>query len=355
MNKRERYVTAEEMNEILSTIEQFTNICYGEWREYEDKSLATHSFIEDGLTTFKVTTKWYLRGNRLSPCTYILKKDGMVKTIIKGSDAYATLQKYYKCPDYRTINDPDIDIPINERGSFAYSAKPILGYNPKYNGKEIYLYEYDLNSAYPDQMLKEIPDTSKYHLFDIVKEGQVGFMFDYQLTLVDRPGLYADIIFDLMDSPFKRFVNVWYNKKKYAKNKEEKENAKQHLNFSIGYTQRTNPFIRGYIIHKCNQRIASLIDENTALWNTDAIYSTVPRPELELGNEIGQWKLDEGLFRLKKLEYQKVGEIPHYRGIPQKWFSIDFNLIEDDLPTHGNIYKFNKDLFRIEEIEYAIH
>lgn len=346
MNKKIKNVTADEMNAVLETIEKYTNIYYGEWKRYKNMSLATHSFIEDGMVCFKVTTKY----PDLIPCTYILNKDCTSNSLTKGADRYRTLQRYYKVPDFRKNTDPELDLPKTRKNSFAFASKALVGFNPKYNGKEIYLYEYDLNSAYSDQMIKMIPDTTKYILYDIVKEGQVGFMFDYELTMIDEPGLYADIIFDLMESPFKKFVDVWFKKKKEAKTEQEKNLAKEQLNFPIGYMQRTNPFIRGYIIQKCNKRISKLIDENTALWNTDAIYSTVPRPELELGTGLGQWKLEEGMFRLKNLEYQKVGELPHYRGIPRKWFSVDFNLLTDELPTQGNIYRFNKETFRIEEI-----
>lgn len=351
MNKRIQHVDFTTINKILDEVKQYTKIRYEEWKKFDDDSLASSSFIEDKQIRFEITTKWYEN----KPCTYIFTKNNEddIELLIstKGSDAYRTLRRYYKVPDFRNT-EMDMYIPRDEWGKYIFSAQPLLGYNKKYNMKETYLYEYDINSAYSDQMLKPCPNTSCYTLFDIVRENQVGFMFDKELTLVDQPGLYADIVFDLMESPFTRFVDTWYGRKKKAKNMVKKKKAKEMLNFSIGYMQRTNPFLRAFIIHNCNKRIQSLLDDNVALWNTDAIYSTVRRPELELGNDLGQWKIEEGLFRIRELEYQKVGEAPHFRGVPRSWFPPNFNLLTDKLPTSGNIYKFNIDKFRIEEMDY---
>mgnify|MGYP003288864496 CR=1 FL=1 len=41
------------------------------------------------------------------------------------------------------------------------------------------------------------------------------------------------------------------------------------------YLQKTNPFWRSIIIHRCNRYVQSLIDENTIYSNTDCIVSAV--------------------------------------------------------------------------------
>ena len=87
------------------------------------------------------------------------------------------------------------------------------------------------------------------------------------------------------------------------------------------------------------------------MWNTDAIYTTEPIEELEIGTEIGQWKLEyEGMFRQKQTSYQKVDkEEVTYRGVSKCLFKKSFNLLTDKLPAHNFKYYFDSKSCRFEE------
>lgn len=358
MRKRKQYVeTLEEFNEILMAAYNRSNLmnCTYEQLRYVHKvSLATHSCYQDKQVTIEVTTQFYdiKRGEGLKPTTYIFRKDGQYKLVMDGSSCFMIAQKYYKVPDFRDNKEIVDNIGISEKGSFIGSASPIVGYNRKYDSTEHDVYVYDLNSAYAVQLMNKLPNTEKYVLYGrIENDNQVGFLFDSQLTMIKSKGLYADIIFDLVDSPYKTFARKYYDMKKGAKSIREKLKAKNILNLSVGYWQRINPFLRAYVVHSCNNYIKSLIDENTCMWNTDAIYSTKERPDLELGDDIGQFKLEyKGKFRQKGNNYQKVDSVDiSYRGIPKSWFGVyeDWNILTDGLPTGGNMYRLDTDIMQI--------
>lgn len=361
MRKRKVYIeTVEEFNEILNQANRCSNLVectYEQLKEVYKVSLSTHSCYSDNQVNVEITTQFYnlKSGKGFKPTTYVFRKDGDYKVVSDGADCYMLSQRYYKVPNYREEKEIVESLGgFTDKGSFKASARPLVGYSTKFNNTEHDVYIYDLNSAYAVQLMDKLPNTMVYYMYKRLHENQVGFMFDEQLTMITQPGMYADIVFDLIDSPLKGFARKYYDMKRYAKNKHEKLKAKNMLNLTVGYWQRTNPFLRAYVVHSCNNFIKSLIDENTCMWNTDAIYSIVPRPDLELGNDIGQFKLEyQGLFRQKGDNYQKVSkEDTSYRGIPKKWFSTDWNILKDEIPRTGNIYRLDKDLMQLVEVEY---
>lgn len=349
-NKRIRYVESyKEICDILSAAKK-AKIVYGEWT-IGGPSLKWHSFIDDRLVEFRVTTDRY----EGKPLTYIFRKDGMFIPKYTGLEAYRIMQRYYKVPSFINVNNFNELLAYSEKEKkFGLSASPIVGINAKYDGKEVYSYVYDLNSAYAAVLMGKIPDTSKYYLKTKIKKNQVGFYFDDHLTLATKEGLFADIVFDLIDSPYKAFAKRWYDRKKNPKNVQEKNKAKSVLVNSVGYLQRINPFMRAYIVNSCNKLISSLIDDDTIMWNTDAIYSAKPR-SLNIGNNIGEWKLEkEGLIRYKGVNYQIVeNNETHYRGIPKVWFNGDFNILKSNIPTleEGNLYFFDKEKCKLYKKE----
>lgn len=169
----------------------------------------------------------------------------------------------------------------------------------------------------------------------------------------------ADIKFKLIDTPkkLKDFLIRWYNRKKNSTGNEKLE-AKAMLNLPIGYCQRYNPFLRSYVVNTCNKVIKDIIDENTLFWNTDAIFSKVRRPELEIGNEIGQFKE----IKCDKLVYvgnvyQINDEDPTYRGISKTWFKSfekeygrKYDLLKDYDKTISriNYYDLNWETLKLE-------
>ena len=341
--ERIKYVDPDEMNKILEKIEKVSPIKYEAYKRSPTTTLTVYSYVNDKPANLEVTTKWYDG----KPCKYVLyKPTGEVKTVKDPLSCYRTLCLYHN-PSIKDNPDLMKNFAVTESGTLKPSASPIIGYNEKYNRKETYAYGYDLNSAYSSAMYDKMPDTTKYRYNDFVGENEVGFLFDEKLSMV-KTGKFANIVFPLADSPYRKFVDVWYNKKKNAKTPEEKQKAKNTLNNSVGYLQRTNPFHRSYIINTCNEKIKSLLDDNSIMWNTDAIYSATKR-DFEIGTGLGKWKLEyEGNLRIVGDTYQLVdtSEV-HYRHVPTAWFSKDYNLLTDKIPDENNMYYYNKEENRI--------
>lgn len=317
--------------------------------------------IEEGLATLEITTRFSKGSNKVT--TWVFDLNGEDRAVIRGQMAFAEMQKAYKVPDFR--EDPNLeDWYYGETGRFICSASPVVDFKPKYNRKRLYnVYEYDLNSAYTSVMLDGIPDTSSYRTKDYVREGEVGFIMDEKLTMIDFKGGFADFVFRLMPCPEE--LRKWLMKKYEWKKKSvgaEKKLAKAYLNFPIGYCQRINPFIRSYIVHKCNKRILRLIDDDTLFWNTDAIFSLRKRDDLDIGEDIGQFKeliIDSVYYNGNN--YQIGLKEPTYRGIPKQWFKSfakingrPFDMEIDKPPMRMNLYVFDWDTLRIEKNQEVI-
>ena len=339
MKKKIQYLTVEEMNQKLEMVKKYYILIKGPKKgEFglnaflEDKRIETVLSIKEGSKSYE----------------YHCRKDTIeFNKNMTGAEAFKIVSQYFKIPEAKC----------------EYSAKPFLYYNKKYNKTRQQAYGYDLNSAYSWAMLQPIPDTTKIVGKNrIVKNGELGFKsiinetidnFVEDLVLV-LPGKNADIIFAEMPSPFERFVKTWYNRKKNAKNKADKIKAKGVLNYSIGYFQRKNPYIRATIISRCNNLIKSLVNESTLFCNTDSLVSYTRRFDIEqnLGLEVGQWKLEhEGMFAYVGFNYQWNKDIPTYRGVPKSWFPENYDILSDGIPKFGNVYYLNDETLQLEEIK----
>ena len=357
MRKRLVYIdTIEEFNKVLAAADKYTIIRYMSWDAGRllGYSLTNSSFIEDKQINIEVTTKFYYydidHTAGFIPATFIFRKDGITKMHSDPAQCYATMQKYYKAPDF--TDDTTLKLDKNERGAFALSAGALVGFNKKYDNREDYLYVYDLNSAYAAVMMDKIPDTSSYKLDTCVGDNEIGFLLNEKLPLVHKG--YANIVFKLMDSPYKQFARKYYDIKRNSTG-DIKAKAKEMLVYSVGYLQRHNPFIRAYIVNTCNEFIESLLDNDSVMWNTDAIYSKRRRDDLTIGTDIGEFKLEyEGLIRHRGTNYQycDTNEVT-YRGVAKSWFNKDFNLLTDDLPTEGNVWQLNTTTLQMEETKYV--
>ena len=332
----------------FKTMNQHLKYCYNNRQilfraKEKNETFGIKAFIEDCEVQFKLT---YRRGSK--PCTYIFRKDGDTSQVIDGGEAFRILSLYYKVPH------------VDEKYCGRYdeggmSASPWLYKNDKYEGTRNKAYSYDLNSAYSFGMLQKMPDTSKEPQAKQIIEGkEIGFKEvpkphdPNNVMLVPMYKGYSLYTFPLIESPFKKFVETWYNKKL---NPDTKNKAKGVLNSSIGYLQKVNPFLRATIIGYCNEFIKSKMDENTLYCNTDSLVSLVKRDDFKIGTNIGEWKIDhEGLFAYKKYNYQWDFEKPHYRGKSRNWFKDGYDLLKDPPPTYGNIYKFNKNKYQLEEV-----
>ena len=325
--KRYVYLDKDAFNEKLKIAKEAYHLVYRA-PEYKER-LGLKAFLEDRMVQVVLTFREFTASG-YKAVSYVFFKDGRNETQkISGVDAYATLKKYTN---------------IDEKKS-KISASPFLYKNEKYEGTRNKAIGYALNSAYSWAMIQDMPDTTKMQKAGIVKNDEIGF----DLITGERilPGNKAPVIFKLMESPFKKFVAHWYNIKKNPKTPEEKKKAKNMLNFSVGYLQRKNPYLRAQIIGICNDYMRSLIDENTLYCNTDSLVSLVPRPDLELGNGLGQWKIEhQGQFAYRGFNYQWDKDVS-YRGIPKSWFKEDFDILVDELPICGNMYEYNSELNKV--------
>ena len=93
------------------------------------------------------------------------------------------------------------------------------------------------------------------------------------------------------------------------------------------------------------------MDDNTLMSNTDSIVSLKPLP-LKIGKELGEWKFEEGAIAYVGNNYQWNDDMPKYRGVPRGWFKKGFDILKDKAPSFGNIYKLDKDKFKVIEIDY---
>lgn len=333
---RKQYVTVKEMNEHLKYVFQYYNVIYRE--KTKEETFKRNAFLEDCMVNFKLT---YKKGSYA--CTYICRKDGDdVTQATDGGEAFRILSQYYKVPKM----DKKVCGKADEGG---LSASPLLWHNKKYENMWIDAYGYDLNSAYSAAMLGPMPDTSVPARVGTIIEGkEIGFeevlnpKKNNQATmLVPKYKGFSLYIFPLMESPFKRFVEKWYDKKANSlPGSYEKIKAKGVLNYSVGQLQNVNPFLRATIIGRCNELVQSLITEDTLFCNTDSIVSRVPL-DLKIGDGIGEWKIEhQGKVAYVGANYQWDNGDISYRHIPKKWFKEGWDITKDPVPHEGNIVEF---------------
>lgn len=261
---------------------------------------------------------------------------------IHGGNAFAVLQKAYKAPQ---TND-------KTNAPFSIGISPYR--NKKFIGKRVpEAYGYDMNSAYPYGMLKDLPDTSKPLGMGKVNKGEYGFGIT---GLPVKEGEMAIYRFPLMESPYKRFVEVQYNKKKNAKSLAEKNTAKFIMNAAIGALQNHNCFLRAAIINNFHMEILEIMKkygDHILSSNTDSIVSDIRIPEIEanLGNEIGQWKLEhQGAFAISNNGYSTQWNLekPTFgAGKSKTWFKDGWDILVDEIPVEGNLYDLDTKTCRI--------
>ena len=260
------------------------------------------------------------------------KNDVLNGSTTTGMSAYMTLQRYFKTPK---LHDKD-NAPLNAAG--------IIESNPRKLNARGYAYGYDINSAFSWGMLQDQPDTTKPLGRGKLEANQIGFVEPGIVVL--KEGLYCDYRFPLIESPYKKFVEKYYNLKKNAKTVEERQKAKDILNLCIGYLQRNNCFVRVNIIERCNERIRKLINKykkNFLYCNTDSFVSDCRIPELDndLSDGVGSWKLEkEGLFVVNESGYQWGLNTPSIRGQAKAWFNEGFDITTDKLDRSQELNKY---------------
>ena len=369
--KRERAIKSpREVNELLSLIDTYglkviTIGIKGKYRtvkeffaKHKHISYEEEMMIQVKESKLEITTKLY----EGKVTTYIFDLNLDDTFVLSGHRAYAIFnQHYFKVKDAKEYHIKAIDDMYNEEtGKYVCSARPILGYNKLFDEKEIKnVYEYDINSAYANVLYHNIPDIDNpIYTGDMIKlkKNQIGFLFDDKCTMVEDG--YADIAFNIIESPkgLKEFCEHYFNIKRNSSGT-DKEEAKAMLNLPIGYMQRKNPFLRSYVVNKCNRYIKSFIDFTTLYWNTDAIFTLNQLDDSLIGNEIGKFKeIRIKKFRMKGQNYQIDDNDPVYRGVLKVYYKRfeqlngrKFNILVDKLECKKCMYSFNCDTLKLEK------
>lgn len=346
MKKKLQIIDVNEMNEILKEVNALNYICFYDYNEAKEIygqrfSLANFSCLKICPKNITLTTSWSAKTN-YKPTTFHFTTTGELVLLRQGCECYQILKRSAGeyIPDLSEDQLLHKYIGMTEKGTFANKQSGIQWYNPKFDKKTVYAYGYDLNSAYLSCMRDKIVDTREPVDFQrCIEKDEVGFIFDDKLTCVTDEGYYADIIFREIETPqcLKNYCDRWYARKSQRKDENLRREAKSQIVNSIGYLQRKNPYVRSYIITKCNRLIQELKDdETTILCNTDAIYSTKPlNDKLKIGDELGQWKFDEGFMTLDKLNYSS-----------EVFGNVHRGKLKKDI-----LYIFNKETMQIERNE----
>ena len=354
-----QYVGFDEINSILDYAKEYCGLVFRSPENNE--AVRGQAFISDRMTEFHVTLKY----NSVRPTEYIFRKDGEEPMqTISGVDAYIELARDF----HRITGDK---IPVFEDPQQFGSAHAILRFRTSEEGKRAPAISYDENSAYAFAMCQDMPDTRE--LIDRrrkPKSYEMGFIniedyFPGRSEWTGNPGValqlvepeddtVADYIFYRMQSPFESFAHRHYARKRDSTDPAVRKRSKEMLNFSVGYLQRVNPFLRAAIIGHANRKIEKLIDKDTIYCNTDCIVSREPRSDLPIGFQMGQFKVEhEGLFAFTGFNYQWDFNKPAYRGIPKSWFKEGWDILKDAPPHFGNVYRFNKLEVKIEKEHYT--
>lgn len=338
-------VSVPEMNEILKR----NSIKHVHFRPIDEFDRVNNSiYIDDRLVSLTATCTHYG-----VTATYICRKDSedQIQSIM-GSDAFTQIARDYSVRAGHKI----------PRYQMTESAQPLLMYRTAYDKKRVEAIGYDLNKAYMFALQNDMPDTREViRRNDFVRKGEIGFynapipipngfiMYQRDSLQVAHEGQYATWIFPMLkEPPFKDFSERWAKRAAEAQTKEEKQKAKDMANFSVGYLQRVNPFLRATVIGACNQYIMSRIDKNTIYCNTDCIVSLEERPDLPISDNIGEFKIEHrGLFAHVGFNTQWNEEKPSYRGIPKSWFDDGYDILEGRIPDNGNVWEFDYEKMKL--------
>lgn len=185
--ERIRYVSIRQMNEVLEKI-KWMNISE-DWDDRMTKFHSITSYIQDSQVYFRVNTKFY----EDKVTTYVCRKDTFdideVKDKVNPGAAMMELSSYFKTPDL----SQSYGFCLQGHKIVGNSAKPLLKSFCKDGEYDVWYY--DINSAYGSICATGIlPDTEHPRFFSEVKEGEVGFLLDSDLTMME-PGEWSEVVF----------------------------------------------------------------------------------------------------------------------------------------------------------------
>ena len=239
----------------------------------------------------------------------------------KGGQAYRALnrlaKKYGESFEF-PANDDYVDYVISPYDYFdrTKSCQPLE-----------HIYSYDMNSCYPYFLMQELPYGNDLGEGEIL-EDEYGFI-EYQ-TLTGLKSLRLKS---------KGYAEHRFKKKKFQcfydwavqgfKKKQKNKDYKIVLNALVGDMKYHNIFIRCTVLDKAQHFIESLRDENTLMCTVDSIVSSVPRPDIKLGTEIGDFKLeheDAELYYESNMVKQFRGERELHAGVSSSRYVNDLEI-----------------------------
>lgn len=257
---------------------------------------------------------------------------------------------------------------VKDKSEATVNASGIIWSNPKYNGKNVYCYEYDMHLAWLGVFMKNpLPDTTVApKLKTIVGKNEIGFVKNGLCGYncgdnVVFEGNYADYIFPIMYNPNQAFCNKLLNEI----NKLDgliRKSRKGRFNKWLGTMQNKNPYIRVAVIAQSNKYIIDLIKkykDKLIFSVTDSLGAIERIPELDelIGIGAGCWSLKiEGYLytdRFNRLYLDNQGYIKNsvIRGVPKQHL-IGLNITEykqltKKIDPTKNLYKIDEDKRRL--------
>ncbi len=261
--------------------------------------------------TYKKGDTWYNYDyNAANP------EGGDLKPTYTGGDAYRHLQQYAHIPDLTGSYGYETYHRTGKSDGVLWNIKNLMPapyVNKRYNyNKDVYVYVYDMHRAFLKACFGLYPDTTKQpKTLSKVGENEVGFDED-GIPILEDDGHSHLYVFPLVENKgIEKWANYMNKKILDLKGKEGKEqelyDAKHEYTDAIGMICRHNPFFHNMISGRCIEYISNLIDENTIRSVTDSIISLVPRPDLEIGEDMGQFNLEfEGYYIGKQSGYTVV-------------------------------------------------
>lgn len=339
-----------EMNKILTEVQELCANVYFRKKEVDEK-IKWNAFIEDNGYTLKVTYKPYKKA-----ITYQFDLDGKYQTTTTPVNSTSQMSRIYKIE--KTIDilgiDSD-DIP---------DCKPLLYKNVNYDGKGVAAYEYDLTQAYAQMLMLPLPITKSMKTKAKLNAGQIGFVdIDGSLRLITDPSEFDDVcdyVFDVMESPYKKWIQTLFNRCDKAQTKDEKNDIKNIYRYAIGCLRHTNQFWRATIIGRCNNLVKSYMNKDTVYCNTDSLISTTRRLDIESDANF-KWSLKHcgNVFKWQKgkMNYQWDLETPSMKG-PLKRYVQYYNethdekwdILKDPIPQNlEHAYSLDKATLQIKE------
>jgi len=316
-------ITSSEMNEHLKYLkDNYYIIRFISYEEAIESGIKTDNYFYAYLKinfvnitlTFKRNFKWENYRHNLSEDEDEILQDN------DPASCFASLQRSCHFPSLEGrygygLFDGKVWWNIPNLGGIKYVNKRYV--NKRYNNCICY----DRNSAFSYACVDlVIPNTSaKAKEYVCPCEGEIGFTSD-GVPIVGASNIMCRYVFpSYIDENLTNWAKKKYKQKKNAKTEQEKQNYKNHMNYAIGCLARHNPFIRNCIIHKSNELMMELIDENTLMSNTDSIVSLVERKDLKMGGELGEFKIEHtGNFALIETGYQWNYDNPSISGFVKK-------------------------------------